>query len=106
MPIPDEFTITQGFPGTYKNLGGVSWYLDGNANADCPHFTVNRDLSAWHLTYMVGGSNVGIWYHGDTFSNVNSKNLPPSRYVQYKQWENANWRNCDAAAADFYNQFR
>jgi hypothetical protein len=54
---------------------------------------------------MVGGSNVGIWYHGDRFSNVNSRNLPPSRYLQYKRWENANWQNCDAAATDFYNQF-
>ncbi|MDA8046939.1 MAG: hypothetical protein M0Z30_17160 [Actinomycetota bacterium] len=104
-PIPDEFEITQGFPGTYRNLGGVSWYKDGDTNADVPHFTVNSDLSAWHLTYMVGGFNVGIWYHGDRFSNVNSRNLPPSRYLQWKRWDDAHWQECDAAAADFYDQF-
>jgi hypothetical protein len=32
-----------------------------------------------------------------------SRNLPPSRHLAYKRWENANWRNRDAAA-DFYNQ--
>ena len=106
MPIPDEFTITDGFPGTYKRAGGRSWYLNGDTSAGTIHFSINgTDLSAWHITYSLTGTNIGIWYHGATFSNVNENNIPGSKYAAWVQWNEDNWRACDAAAADLYNQF-
>jgi hypothetical protein len=45
-----------------------------------------------HLTYSLTGSNIGMWYHGGTFSNVNENNIPGSEYGAWIKWSDANWQ--------------
>jgi len=108
--LPGEVTITNGFPGQYIWLRGSSWYLDGFANQGEIHFTVNaknddEEFSAWHMTRSVERlSNVGIWFHGADFSNVNTNNLPSSRSASWTTWWDANKANCELAAKDFWHE--
>jgi hypothetical protein len=106
-PVTDPFDIANGFPGRYQTAGGTSYYLNGDTNADTIHFSVRdpNDLSAWHITYSLDGSNIGIWYHGGVFHNVNKNNIPPSKFKAWNTWWTANKGYCDAAAADLYAQF-
>jgi hypothetical protein len=103
-----EVTIDSGFPGTYKWTGGTSYYLDGNTGSGEIHFSINGGdndtFAAFHITYSITGSNVGIWYNGSAFSNVNRKNLPPGKFLAWNTWWAANKANCNSAATDFWNK--
>jgi hypothetical protein len=107
-PVTNPFVINNGFPGSYQTAGGASYYLNGDASADTIHFSVNdpNNVNAFHLTYSLTGSNIGIWYNGGIFSNVNSRNIPDYKLAAWNDWWKANRANCHAAAADFYGQFR
>jgi hypothetical protein len=105
MP-PATFKITKGWPGTYTNPGGVSWYLNGNTSSDREiHFTVHNNLNRWHMSYVIDGSNIQMYYNGATFSNVALGALPAHKTREWNDWIAANWQKCDDAAADFNEQF-
>jgi hypothetical protein len=107
-PVTNPFIINNGaFAGNYQTAGGASYYLNGDTSADTIHFSVNdpNSVSVFHLTYSLAGSNVGIWYRGGGFNNVNAKNIPAYKLRDWNTWWTANKANCDAAAADFYGQF-
>ena len=107
--LKKSVVIDNGFPGTYTYRGGTSYYLNGITGAGEIHFSINgsdnTDFTKFHVTYSVGGSNVGIWFIGDTFSNPpNLQNLPSSKMEDWKTWWANNKSNVVAAAQEFWTK--
>ncbi len=100
-------TITQGFPGNYIWMSGMSYYLNGDTSIDTIHFSVPgqalEDFRTFHVTKSFDGSNVGIWFNGPNYSDPpNTKNLPASRLPDWTAWWKAQQENVKSAAAEFW----
>ena len=104
-----QVQINQGFPGNYVWKGGTSYYLNGEKNTGDIHFSVPGnevdDFTSFHITPQVlDGTNVGIWFHGETWSNNNTNNLPTHKKDTWETWWRENQLKVKQAAADFWNK--
>jgi hypothetical protein len=103
--LKHEVTISGGFPGKYVYGGGTSYYMTGGKI----HFSINGgdddDFKNFHVTPdVLTGTNVGIWFKGDKWSNNNLKNLPPSKAPAWEAWWEDNEDNVKKAAKDFWQK--
>lgn len=97
--------ITQGFPGTYIWKGGTSYYADKSP----VHFSINGgdndEFTLFHVTPdVLDGTNIGIYFNKDGFSNVNDKSLPSHKAQQWQDWWKNNQEAVKQAAQEFWNK--
>lgn len=101
-------TITNGFPGQYKWLGGTSYYLNGDTAQGEIHFSVSgkdtEEFKSFHITPdVLSGTNVGIWFNPPNWTpSPNLKNLPDSKKSDWEKWWTTNQQNVIAVAQDFW----
>jgi len=105
--LKTSVTIADGFPGTYKYTGGTSYYLNGITGAGEIHFSVNEsansEFTKFHLSYSISGTNIGIWFVGDTRSGKpNVQSLPSFKMDQWKSWWETNQKNVENAGREFW----
>ena len=103
--LKQKVTISDGFPGEYTWKGGTSYYKTGGA----VHFSVkgsdNDDFKSFHITPdVLTGTNIGIWFNGETFSNVNTNNLPSHKKEAWEEWWKDNKSNAQKAGKDFWKK--
>lgn len=108
--LSEEVVIDNGFPGTYRWIGGTSYYLGGNTNEGQVHFSINggenEDFTKFHITHSINGSNVQVFFKEDgEFSGsqyIKRDNLPLHKEEQWNEFWAANENNFIAAAKDFW----